>query len=139
MAIFLRYLQKPSCTLVRLLRLTVWPQEVAWFTNGKERNIPHQLVLILTLTCLVIVVLKSTCTLLCGILVLHISSIFYFFPCLHELLGTARLLTLLINSYLHVYLELKIHCFRGKFVNFTWYMTTIRPINMFNSLLQTIT
>ena len=78
-------------------------------------------------------------TLLCGIIVLHILLIFDFFPCLHALLGTARLLILLKNSYLHVYLELKIHCFRGKFVNFTWYMTTIRPINMSNSLLHTIT
>ena len=55
------------------------------------------------------------------------------------LLGTARLLILLKDSYLHVYLELKIHCFRENFVNFTWYMTTIRPINMSNSLLHTIT
>ena len=78
-------------------------------------------------------------TLLCGIIVLHILLIFDFFSCLHALLGTARLLILLKNSYLHVYLELKIHCFKGNFVNFTWYMTTIRPINMSNSHLHAIT
>ena len=77
-------------------------------------------------------------TLLCGIIVLHILLIFDFFSYLPALLGTARLLTLLKNSYLHVYLELKIHCFRGKFVNFTSYMTKIRPINMSNSLLHVI-
>ena len=69
-------------------------------------------------------------TLLCGIIMQHILLIFDFFSYLHALLGTARLLILLKNSYLHVYLELKIHCFKGNFVNFTWYMTTIRPINM---------
>ena len=51
-------------------------------------------------------------TLLCGIIVLHILLIFGFFPCLHSLFGTARLLILLKNSYLHVYLELKLNCFR---------------------------
>ena len=48
-------------------------------------------------------------TLLCGIIMQHILLIFDFFSCLHALLGTARLLILMKNSYLHVYLELKIH------------------------------
>ena len=43
---------------------------------------------------------------------LLILLIFDFFPCLHALLRTARLLILLKNSYLHIYLELKINCFR---------------------------
>ena len=43
---------------------------------------------------------------------LHILLIFDFFPCLHALLGTARLSILLKNSYLHFYLELKMNCFR---------------------------
>ena len=55
---------------------------------------------------------SGVCTLLCGIIVLHILLIFDFFPCLHALLGTARLLIFLKISYLHVYLELKINCFR---------------------------
>ena len=61
----------------------------------------------------------TLCTLLCGIIVLHILLTFDFFPYLHALLGTVRLLILLKNSYLHVYLELKIHCFKENFVNFT--------------------
>jgi len=65
---------------------------------------------------------------------------FSLFPCLHGLLGTARLLILLITFYLHLYLELKIHCFREKFVNFTWYMTTISPLTcLSNWLLLKIT
>ena len=78
-------------------------------------------------------------TLLCGIIVLHILLIFDFFSYLHALLGTAHLLILLKISYLHVYLELTIHYFRRKFVNFTCYMTTTRPINMSNSHLHAIT
>ena len=58
-------------------------------------------------------------TLLCWIIVLHIFLIFDLFSILHALLGTACLLILLKNSYLYVYLELNIHCFRGKFVNST--------------------
>ena len=64
-------------------------------------------------------------TLVGGLMVLHILSIFDFFPSLHALLGTTHLLILLKNSYLHVYLELQIHCFRGNFVNFSSYKTTI--------------
>ena len=45
-------------------------------------------------------------TLLCGIIVLHILLIFDFFPYLHALLGTTRLLILLKNSHLQIYLEL---------------------------------
>ena len=58
-------------------------------------------------------------TLLCGIIMQHILLIFYFFPCLHGLSGTARLFILLKNSYLHIYLELKIFHFRVKTVNFS--------------------
>ena len=52
-------------------------------------------------------------TLLCGIIMLHILFIFDFFPCRHALLGTAHLLILLKNSYRHVYLQIRINCFRG--------------------------
>ena len=45
-------------------------------------------------------------TLLCGIIMLHILLIFDFFPYLHALLGTTRLLILLKNSHLQIYLEL---------------------------------
>ena len=67
-------------------------------------------------------------TQLCGIIMQHILLIFDFFHCLHGLLGTASLLILLKNSYLHFYLELTIHYFRGKFVNFTWYMLQSDPL-----------
>ena len=51
-------------------------------------------------------------TLLCEIIMQHILLFFDFFSYLHGLLGTARLFISLKNSYLHVYLELKIDCFR---------------------------
>ena len=60
-----------------------------------------------------------TFTLLCGIMMLTIYYFFYFFPCLHGLLGTARLFILLKNFYLHVYLELKSFHFIVKTISFS--------------------
>ena len=52
---------------------------------------------------------------------------------------TSEVFYTVITSDTYHFLELKIQCIRGRFVNFTWYMTAIRPINMSNSLLHTIT
>ena len=43
---------------------------------------------------------KIICTLLCGIIMLHILLIFDFFPCLHALLGTAYLFNF-AEKFLH--------------------------------------